>query len=296
MSDSSPRLNLPYIAAAQAQKHVTVNQGLGLLDALVQCAAESRTVTTEPQAQDGQLWILPPGKTGPSWGAMPDHALAHLADGAWEAIRPGEGWTAFVKDEGESVLFFGGAWSPLAADRVSRSGDAMTGALSTPRLELNRRGAGGGALSVTDAGGVALAASAEPRLVVGGPSAGALFLDDGPFGRVDLRGSAPTVGLYATGEGTDRKYTRLNNFGGDFSVDALTDAYAAPATLMQGRRGAGASWGRLKVNVPLSVRPGASVTPEDDGEVTLELTTDRVLTFRAKGSDGVVRSISLTLA
>ena len=187
MSDSSPRLNLPYIAAAQAQKHVTVNQGLGLLDALVQCAAESRTVTTEPQAQDGQLWILPPGKTGPSWGAMPDHALAHLADGAWQAIRPGEGWTAFVKDEGESVLFSGGAWSPLAADRVSRSGDAMTGALSTPRLELNRPGAGGGALSVTDAGGVALAASAEPRLVVGGPSAGALFLDDGPFGRVDSR-------------------------------------------------------------------------------------------------------------
>ena len=39
---------LPLIDAAQAQKHVTHNEALRLLDALVQLAVESRTLTAPP--------------------------------------------------------------------------------------------------------------------------------------------------------------------------------------------------------------------------------------------------------
>jgi hypothetical protein len=44
------------------------------------------------------------------------------------------------------------------------------------------------------------------------------------------------------------------------------------------------------------ITPGASVTPALNGEVTVQLTSNTQLTFKAKGSDGVVRSGSLTLA
>ena len=45
---NTPRLALPVIEAAQAQKHVTHNEALALLDALIQLAVESRTLTRRP--------------------------------------------------------------------------------------------------------------------------------------------------------------------------------------------------------------------------------------------------------
>ncbi len=42
--------------------------------------------------------------------------------------------------------------------------------------------------------------------------------------------------------------------------------------------------------------PGASAIPTVNGELTLEATSDTSLTFRFKGSDGTVRSASITLA
>ena len=57
---NTPRLALPAIEAAQAQKHVTHNEALTLLDALTQLAVESRTLTTLPDA--GRWRLLYPGR------------------------------------------------------------------------------------------------------------------------------------------------------------------------------------------------------------------------------------------
>lgn len=46
----SPNLKLPYLAAAPAQKHVTHNEALRMLDALVQVAVADRTRTLPPAA------------------------------------------------------------------------------------------------------------------------------------------------------------------------------------------------------------------------------------------------------
>ena len=46
----------------------------------------------------------------------------------------------------------------------------------------------------------------------------------------------------------------------------------------------------------ISLFPAASVTPTINGEVTFQLTTNTQLTFRVRGSDGVVRSGNITLA
>jgi hypothetical protein len=53
---------------------------------------------------------------------------------------------------------------------------------------------------------------------------------------------------------------------------------------------------RLDVNGTFGFTPGASVTPVDNGDVVFELTNNTTLTVKARGSDGVVRSATLTLA
>ena len=53
---------------------------------------------------------------------------------------------------------------------------------------------------------------------------------------------------------------------------------------------------KLDVNGTFGFTPGASVTPVDNGDVVFELTNNTTLTVKAKGSDGVVRSGTITLA
>lgn len=111
MSDATTNLQLPLLAPAQAQKHVTVNEAFARLDALVQLTAASRSVTAQPSAPaDGVVHILPSGKSGAAWGAMAIGALAAYRDGAWEAITPKPGWSAYVLDEARRVVWRGGAW------------------------------------------------------------------------------------------------------------------------------------------------------------------------------------------
>lgn len=53
---------------------------------------------------------------------------------------------------------------------------------------------------------------------------------------------------------------------------------------------------RLDVNGSFGFTPGSSVTPVDNGDVVFELTNNTTLTVKAKGSDGTVRSGTITLA
>lgn len=114
MADESPRLTLPYLLAGQAQKHVSVNDAFALLDALVHLAIESRTTTVQPACPaDGAVYLLPPGRTGADWGALPIGALVRW-DYGWSALPTPDGLIALVKDEGLFLARKGGAWSELS--------------------------------------------------------------------------------------------------------------------------------------------------------------------------------------
>src|SRR5690606_18434255 len=58
----TPNLKLPYIAPAQAQKHVTHNEAIRALDALVHIAVEDRDLPEPPaDPADGARYIVAEG-------------------------------------------------------------------------------------------------------------------------------------------------------------------------------------------------------------------------------------------
>lgn len=113
-SQSSARLDLPYLQAGQMQKHVTLNEALTRLDALVQCAVVSRSIAEEPAAPgDGALYILPDGATGAVWSVLPAGGLARFEAGGWTAITPPPGLRAFVADEQTLVVLGEEGWKAV---------------------------------------------------------------------------------------------------------------------------------------------------------------------------------------
>jgi hypothetical protein len=115
MSNTTNRLKLNYLLASQADKHVTMNDSLSRLDALVQCEVLSRSQTAQPtNPSDGQAFILPIGKSGPDWGGAPGGGIASYRDGSWIFYEPLSGLQVFVRDEGVLLVFKDQNWS-LAA-------------------------------------------------------------------------------------------------------------------------------------------------------------------------------------
>ena len=108
MTDTT-NLGLPCIEGSQAQKHITHNDALRILDTLVQLAVLTRTLNAPPASpSDGQRWIVKASGTG-GWAGH-DNAVAAWQDGAWQFSSPQTGWVAFVADEGTLVVWNGTAW------------------------------------------------------------------------------------------------------------------------------------------------------------------------------------------
>jgi hypothetical protein len=105
-------LALPFIAAAQAQKHVTHNEALRILDALVMLAVQDRDLSAPPGSPaDGDRYLVKPTGTGAFAGK--DGQIAHYRDGAWAFHAPQAGWICYVEDEDTPIVFDGSAWQPL---------------------------------------------------------------------------------------------------------------------------------------------------------------------------------------
>jgi len=123
MSDLSPNLSLPYLAPAQAQKHVTHNEALTLLDAVVQLAVASRSQTEPPvDPAPGARYIVPPGATG-DWSGQAAGTLALWNGQAWRFFSPAAGWRGLVLDEGIELVWQGGAWAAPARMGVNAAPD-----------------------------------------------------------------------------------------------------------------------------------------------------------------------------
>ncbi|MBS0268295.1 MAG: DUF2793 domain-containing protein, partial [Proteobacteria bacterium] len=122
--NDTPNLALPYILAAQAQKHVTHNEAIRALDCLVQLAVESRALTAPPSSPaEGARYIVAAAATG-AWTGNAGKIVA-FQDGAWIFYAPKEGWAAWIADESALVIYAAGAWTLFA-------GSGGGGGLSAP--------------------------------------------------------------------------------------------------------------------------------------------------------------------
>src|SRR5581483_4729600 len=112
--DSTPNLQLPYLMAAQAQKHVTHNEALTALDALVQLAVLDKDLSSPPGSPaDGARYIVGAGPSGAWAGGA--NKIAAYQDGAWMLYPPSEGWLAWVADEDKLYVYSGTAWSEFVS-------------------------------------------------------------------------------------------------------------------------------------------------------------------------------------
>src|SRR5215210_4937009 len=111
MTDTT-NLALPLIEGAQAQKHVTHNEALRILDTLVQLAVLNRDLNAPPASpSEGQRWIV---KASPApTGAWANHGnqVATWQDSTWQFNSPNIGWVAYVVDEGTLLAWNGSAWA-----------------------------------------------------------------------------------------------------------------------------------------------------------------------------------------
>lgn len=116
------QLNLPLVQAAQAQKHVTVNEAFARLDALAQITLQSRSQTTPPlTADEGAAWAVPATAVN-AWAGQAGR-IAIFANGGWVFAKPQTGWRGWIVDEHASVIFDGAIWRGGAV-AVSPSGAA----------------------------------------------------------------------------------------------------------------------------------------------------------------------------
>lgn len=114
MADTTPRLALPWVMPSQAQKHVTVNETFGRLDALVQCAVLSRQLSQEPSTpEEGDGYILPANPTGTAWANYAQNDLVYFQDGAWHRIAAHTGLIAWIGDEAVMSVYDGTSWAGL---------------------------------------------------------------------------------------------------------------------------------------------------------------------------------------
>lgn len=117
------RLALPLLAVAQAQKEVTHNEALVLIDALVQPVIEAGpTMNIPPNPAVGQCWLVAAGVAG-AWTGQ-ENRLAIWTDGGWRFAPPHRAMQVTRSSDSARLWFDGTSW--IAPDIVvSPTGGAV---------------------------------------------------------------------------------------------------------------------------------------------------------------------------
>ncbi|MGQ0485715.1 MAG: DUF2793 domain-containing protein [Hyphomicrobiales bacterium] len=147
----TPLLALPLLEAAQAQKHITHNEALLLLDAAIHLAVITRSLAAPPPTPaDGDRYLVAAAATG-AWVGRSGQ-LAFREAGAWRFAVPRNGWRLWAIDEQKFLLFDGAAWRNVAdfdvIQNVSLLGVKTTAdagnrlSVSSPATLLSHEGAG----------------------------------------------------------------------------------------------------------------------------------------------------------
>ncbi len=185
MTDT-PNLALPFIEGSQAQKHVTHNEALRILDAAIQVAVLDLTRTAPPSSPaEGERHVVAAGATG-AWAGHGD-AIATWQDGAWAFLVPKTGWCIWSVADDVMFVFDGTHWRdlrdlPVTLDNAVHVG-INTSASAPNLLSVKSNAALLTAINVADGG------SGDARLQISKESAAktaSVFFSDAFSGRAEF--------------------------------------------------------------------------------------------------------------
>ncbi|MBB5046542.1 hypothetical protein HNR60_001290 [Rhodopseudomonas rhenobacensis] len=144
-------LHLPLIEASQAQKHVTHNEALQILDAVIQIAVQDRNRTTPPSSPaEGVRHVVAAGAGG-AWAGQ-DQAIATWQGGAWLFLAPNAGWCVWSAADAALLAFDGAVWRSLQSlDNLPHLG-VNTTADASNRLSVKTNTALLAAIAAAEAG------------------------------------------------------------------------------------------------------------------------------------------------
>ncbi|KZK84866.1 hypothetical protein PsAD13_01399 [Pseudovibrio sp. Ad13] len=129
MSETTSRLALPYIMAAQAQKHVTHNEALRLLDGLIQMGVLNATSAAPPSSPgEGDAYIVSSPATDVWTGWEKD--VAFYTDGSWFRLPAIVGMRIWDADAETLLVYITGSWKSLS--------DALSLLKSAPLVHVAR--------------------------------------------------------------------------------------------------------------------------------------------------------------
>jgi len=110
MAENTARLELPLLHPGQAQKEMTHNEALALLDLAVAPRVLGRDAVDPPaDPAPGDCWLLGGSPTG-DWSGHAG-AIAGWTEGGWRFLAPIEGLTLWIDDATGHAVFTGGSWS-----------------------------------------------------------------------------------------------------------------------------------------------------------------------------------------
>ncbi|MFK7940753.1 MAG: DUF2793 domain-containing protein [Roseovarius sp.] len=110
MSQTTPTLALPLLQASQAQKHVTHNEALKILDVATQLSVLAADLADPPSAPaEGDCYLPASGATGDWAGHGGDIAI--YVNAAWQFFEARQGWRADVTPTGQSLRYDGSLWA-----------------------------------------------------------------------------------------------------------------------------------------------------------------------------------------
>lgn len=137
MSEST-NLSLPFIEASQAQKHVTHNQAIRDLDAIIMLSVIDCDLATPPATPtDGDRYLVAASATDDWVGQEGD--VAAYQDDAWSFHTPNAGWVMWIEDEGVLQAFDGSAWDNVVGSELQNLSllGINTTADTTNKLSVN---------------------------------------------------------------------------------------------------------------------------------------------------------------
>lgn len=219
---STARFAFPYIAADQAQKHVTHNAALDMLDATIGGLVASASTTTAPGSPaEGEAYIVPAAASG--FGAAVAGDVAVWSGGVWIVPPPFFGRQVFALDTGRAYVY-AGSFGWREGEVAGLSGATLGLAIREATLTLS--GASVTAASLIPARAIVLGVASKTIA----PITGASSYNVGDSGDGSRYGG--TLGIAAGS----------NNIGvvGPFATYAATDVIVA-------RNGSNFSGGQVKL-------------------------------------------------